>query len=94
VAHLGLVRPVDTEPDIPRAARKRVLPVRGLVVIGAISVLLGVCSILYAAHSLIPEIYQLLAAAFVIAGISTFAKIPRQRRVIREAEGRMEHEQV
>ena len=94
VAYLFLVRPVSTEQDIPKAAPKRFLPVRGLVVIGTITVLLGLCSFLYASRSSTPEIYQLIAATLVIAGLGTFAKIRQQRRVIREAEKRVEHEQV
>jgi hypothetical protein len=79
---------------MPKAVPKRFLPVRGLVIIGAIGVLLGLCSLLYSSRSSTPEIYQLVAAALVIAGLGTFAKIPQQRRVIREAERRVEHEQL
>ena len=85
---------MSTEQDIPKAAPKRFLPVRGLVVIGTITVLLGLYSLLYAWRSSTPEIYQLIAAALVIAGLGTFAKIPQQRRVIRKAGRRVEHEQV
>jgi len=70
------------------------LSVRWLVVMGISTILLGVCSRLYALHSLSPDVYKLLAAALIIAGLSTLGKIPQQRRAIREAERAMQHEQV
>ncbi len=85
---------MSAQQGIPSAGPKRFLPVRGLVLVGTVSVLLGVCSLLYAWRSLAPEAYRLLAAAFVIAGLSTFAKIPQQRRVIREARTRIENEKT
>ena len=85
---------MNAEEEIPTAAPKRFLPVRDLVVFGTIIVLLGLCSLLYSSRSSTPEVYQLLAAALVIAGLGTFAKIPQQRRAIREAKRTVEHEQV
>ena len=85
---------MKAEEEISTAAPKRFLPVRDLVVFGMIIVLLGLCSLLYSSRSSTPEVYQLLAAAFVIAGLGTFAKIPQQRRAIREAKRTVEHEQV
>jgi hypothetical protein len=85
---------MDTEHDRPSAAPKQFVPVRGLVIIGTIGVLLGVCSLLYASHSLTPEIYKLLAAALIFAGLGTFAKIPQQRRAIRQTETGVDHEQT
>ena len=85
---------MSAQQGIPSAAPKRFLPVRGLILVGMISLLLGVCSVLYASHSLVPEAYRLLAAAFVIAGIGAFARIPQQRRVIREARTRIENQKT
>lgn len=85
---------VNAEQEIPSAAPKRFLSVRSLVLIGTIILLLGLCSLLYASRSSAPEVYQFLAAVLVIVALSTFAKIPQQRRVIRAAERRVEHEQV
>ena len=83
---LLLVRPMNPEGEVPSATPKRFCSVRGLLGIGTVSVLLGLCSLLYATRSSSREIFQFLAAALVIAGLSTLAKIPRQRRLIREAE--------
>ncbi len=85
---------MNAEEKIPTAAPKRFLPVRDLVVFGTIIVLLGVCSLLYSSRSSTPELYQFLAAALVIVGVGTFAKIPQQRRAIREAKNPLKHEQV
>jgi protein-S-isoprenylcysteine O-methyltransferase Ste14 len=85
---------VNTEEEIPTGAPKRVLPVRDLVVFGTIMVFLGLCSLLYSSRSSTPEVYQLLAAVLVITGLGTFAKIPQQRRAIRQAKRTMESEQA
>jgi hypothetical protein len=81
-------------PKIQRHLKPPFWPVRSLVLIGAIIVLLGVSSLLYAPHSSSADVYRLLATALIIAGLSTFSKIPQQRRVIREAEEKMRREQV
>jgi hypothetical protein len=70
------------------------LPVRWLVIFGISVILLGVCSYLHASHSLSPDLYKLLAAALIIAGLGTLIGIPRQRRAIREAQKAIEDEQV
>jgi hypothetical protein len=85
---------MDPKEEVPSATPKRFCSVRGLVGIGIVAVLLGLCSLLYASRSSSPEIYQLLAAALVVAGLTTFAKIPRQRRLIRDARSGVDDEQV
>jgi hypothetical protein len=77
---------MNREEDVPSATPKQLCSVRGLVAVGSIAVLLGLSSLLYASQSSFPEIYQLLAAALVVAGLGTFAKIPRKRRLIRDAK--------
>jgi hypothetical protein len=72
--------------NISRRLKPSPLPVRSLVVIGTIIVLLGLCSWFYASRSSSPDLYKLLAAALIIAGLGAFSKIPQQRRAIREAE--------
>jgi protein-S-isoprenylcysteine O-methyltransferase Ste14 len=85
---------MNAEEEISTAAAKRILPVRDLAVFGMIIVLLGLASLLYSSRSSTPEVYQFLAAALVIIGLGTFAKIPQQRRAIREAKRTAKHEQV
>jgi hypothetical protein len=79
---------------IQRRPKPPFLPVRSLVLMGTIIVLLGVCSWLYASRSASVDLYRLLAAVLIIAGLGTFSKIPQQRRVIREAEEKMQREQL
>jgi hypothetical protein len=70
------------------ASKQQFLAVRWLVAVGVMLISMGILLFIHAPNSLFASRYLIAAPILVVVGVGTLARIPQQRRAIREAEDR------